>query len=749
MDDNQNERQPNQVVEEAKAAAKTAAKNVAKTALKQGSSIVLKYIGAALAPILPYIIAVVLLVLLFFGVYLGIESQADEILTGTGDLAEKVGNALSGYGFKNEDQVEEQEEEKFYQKLEFYQKLFAFLGRNLTNYELALIQRTLLYEGNAEDRVYYTEETEKNDVGDFIFNASGGIFENIGKFMKAYNLTYVQGFTNSFMGSSKFKKRNKLMNELVVVVYKCQSLTGEHGGQDNFNACYRGYLVADFDTVADCLVEEGKISYNIKPNYLVFDSGNGILSWIANIKAKYDNAEDKSQSLWLDFANNENVQTIAPGLSIIINVVVKISDEIDSLEKMKDIITMGKRAKGNPDEHFYYRGYISTNLREYYKGSAKSEDEYFSYVDPNGIGTNENGKCFYQGDFDEEKFNLEVQLREEIATDIFDFTDSYYMLEYGEGYFIVIDKSNIITVSKVNEENMMVSVTIDGENVDISFEDYVKLTLLQTYGEDIFTGDKNVLNAAVIHARTLAYMNATQTQGTLNFTATGDYSDAYELLRGLNSGKKNFLDLAFSETIGKVVKDENGELLGDFKIDINSINSGSTADDIIGGYGGKVENKNIYGSPFPTIGNLRDVVSAGYGSDSNFALHANAHGGIDIALGRGTEISAAAGGQVIAAYNKCGFGSLESRCGAEGYGGYGNIIVVKSFDDKGIPFYTYYAHMQKGTVNFEVGDTVETGDTIGQIGSSGQSSGYHLHFEVRYGGNAKENRVNPFDFFGI
>ena len=726
MDDNQqNEKQPNQVVEGAKEAAKAAAKTAAKTAFKQGSSIILKYIGAALLPILPYIAGVVLLVVLFFGVYLGIENQADEILTGAGSLAEKVGNVLSGYGFKNEYQVEEQEEEKFYKQLEFYQKLFALLNKKLTNYELALIQRTLLYEGNAEDRVYYTDETPG---GDFSVVEGENLFNKFLNFTKSFNISFVQGFTNSFMGNSKFKKRNKLMNELVVVVYKCQDLTGQHGGQDNFNACYRGYLVADFDSRADQLVNEGLITYNIKKNYLIY---NNKFSWVVRTKNFFDDISEEIEGLIANFANSEKFQSWYPLTSIHLNILMKYDDIQDSIKK----IIYGTKAKGKTDEHFYYRGYISTNLREYYKNSYENYDEDNSFT----VG----------GQFDKDKFNLEVQLREEIATDIFDFTDAYYMLEYGEGYFIMIDKSNIVGASKSNEENIMVSVLINGENVDISFEDYVKLILLQTYGEDIFTGNQDLLNAAIIHARTLAYGNSTLNDDSLGYTSNLDLSDAYDLYKGLNSGQKNHLDLAFSETMGKVVKDENGNLLTDFKIDINDVDIEDTIGDIIGEFGGNVENKNVYGSPFPTIGNLRDVVSAGYGNESDFALHSNAHGGIDIALGGGTEIFSASSGTVIAAYNSCGVGNLESRCGASGYGGYGNIVVVESYDQNGTPFYTYYAHMQQGSIDLNVGDTVETGQYVGKIGSSGQSSGNHLHFEVRYGSNTKADRVNPFDFFGI
>ncbi len=86
---------------------------------------------------------------------------------------------------------------------------------------------------------------------------------------------------------------------------------------------------------------------------------------------------------------------------------------------------------------------------------------------------------------------------------------------------------------------------------------------------------------------------------------------------------------------------------------------------------------------------------------------------VDIAAPVGTEIKAAAGGEVII-----------SRSGGWN-GGYGNYIVIKHLNGT----QTLYAHNSKNFVS--VGDTVEQGETIGAVGSTGKSTGSHLHFEVR------------------
>jgi murein DD-endopeptidase MepM/ murein hydrolase activator NlpD len=91
------------------------------------------------------------------------------------------------------------------------------------------------------------------------------------------------------------------------------------------------------------------------------------------------------------------------------------------------------------------------------------------------------------------------------------------------------------------------------------------------------------------------------------------------------------------------------------------------------------------------------------------------HEGIDIAASTGTPIWAAAAGTVIHA------GWL---------GGYGNLVVV----DHGNGLATAYAHASAILVG--VGQSVSQGETIALIGSTGNSSGPHLHFEVRVNGAA-------------
>lgn len=97
------------------------------------------------------------------------------------------------------------------------------------------------------------------------------------------------------------------------------------------------------------------------------------------------------------------------------------------------------------------------------------------------------------------------------------------------------------------------------------------------------------------------------------------------------------------------------------------------------------------------------------------------HDGIDIGAESGTEIYAAAGGTVV-------FAGVVS--------GYGNYVVLEHADG----YETAYAHCSKIAVN--LGDEVSAGDVIAYVGSTGNSTGPHLHFEVKHSGEL----CDPLDY---
>ena len=95
------------------------------------------------------------------------------------------------------------------------------------------------------------------------------------------------------------------------------------------------------------------------------------------------------------------------------------------------------------------------------------------------------------------------------------------------------------------------------------------------------------------------------------------------------------------------------------------------------------------------------------------------HKGMDIAAAAGTAIYAAAAGTVTTA--SYGWG-----------GGYGNYIIINH--GKGVQ--TLYGHCS--SLNVSQGQYVSQGQLIARVGSTGQSTGNHLHFEVRVNGIAQD-----------
>ena len=100
------------------------------------------------------------------------------------------------------------------------------------------------------------------------------------------------------------------------------------------------------------------------------------------------------------------------------------------------------------------------------------------------------------------------------------------------------------------------------------------------------------------------------------------------------------------------------------------------------------------------------------------------HKGIDIAAPMGANIIASKGGKVVTS-------SFDA-------GGYGNYVII----DHGGGYMTVYGHLRSRAVS--VGQQVNGGQSIGACGSTGRSTGPHLHFEIRVNGVAQ----NPTNYVG-
>lgn len=136
--------------------------------------------------------------------------------------------------------------------------------------------------------------------------------------------------------------------------------------------------------------------------------------------------------------------------------------------------------------------------------------------------------------------------------------------------------------------------------------------------------------------------------------------------------------------------------------------------------------KNRIQNPY-SGGRLGMPIKDSYRVTSNFGTRIHpitgkrhTHTGIDFAAPQGTDIYAAEDGVVIV---------------AQSWSGYGNCVII----DHGNGLWTLYGHIRNGGIKVDKGETVKKGQKIAEVGSTGNSTGPHLHFEVR----KNETPVNP------
>lgn len=123
----------------------------------------------------------------------------------------------------------------------------------------------------------------------------------------------------------------------------------------------------------------------------------------------------------------------------------------------------------------------------------------------------------------------------------------------------------------------------------------------------------------------------------------------------------------------------------------------------------------------------RYELSASFGNDGSRWAHK--HSGQDFAVPVGTKVEAAHTGVVV-------------KAGPNGGGdgpAYGNAVVIKHANGT----YSQYAHLSK--IDVRIGETVKTGERIALSGNTGNSSGPHLHFEIRHTADYG-SAVNPVGF---
>lgn len=215
----------------------------------------------------------------------------------------------------------------------------------------------------------------------------------------------------------------------------------------------------------------------------------------------------------------------------------------------------------------------------------------------------------------------------------------------------------------------------------------------------------------IIGALTIKYFEFAEAESWIKENLTGDYTitSLYGLLKSkIQLKRENFNS---SNLLG-VSGDSSGEISGETLVETLSSNV-----EIISGDAEYIKQN------FSLILPLTGILSSRFGErESTSDLVSSNHLGIDIATESGTPIKASHSGIITMAKN---------------FSTYGNCIMIN--DGK---LTTVYAHCSK--IDVVEGQKVNQGDAIGKVGMTGNATGPHLHFEIRF----EERFVNPTDVLG-
>ncbi|HPH96740.1 MAG TPA: M23 family metallopeptidase [Anaerolineaceae bacterium] len=128
----------------------------------------------------------------------------------------------------------------------------------------------------------------------------------------------------------------------------------------------------------------------------------------------------------------------------------------------------------------------------------------------------------------------------------------------------------------------------------------------------------------------------------------------------------------------------------------------------------KMQSQQLRGERTQAVGSAPTPAGTPVSGVLTQAYHSG-HNGLDFGIVEGTEIKSTMDGKVI-------YSGWNTQ-------GYGNLVIVENGD-----YQTYYAHLS--SLNLQVGDTVRKGMTLGLSGNTGNSTGPHLHYEIRRNGIA-------------
>lgn len=289
------------------------------------------------------------------------------------------------------------------------------------------------------------------------------------------------------------------------------------------------------------------------------------------------------------------------------------------------------------------------------------------------------------------------------------------LVKYKVVYKVTISGEEIGYVSNKNEfEKIVDEQILNPQDGNVA---YVDIEELPTY-EMIFASNKEQTNeeevlaqiAELVQTTYKVYAVAVNGDNTVYVNTQTEAEETVEQLKEEYKEKIDEIDITVNEVYTKDVAtvEETVELA-------SAVEVASEEVDVVVEKQEKIKSATLDGVYF-AVKPVSGTITSRYGANESIRDHT--HKGLDIAAPYGTKIVAAAKGTV----SYSGWMS-----------GYGNLIIIDH--ENGIQ--TYYGHCSK--LYASVGDEVDAGDTIAAVGSTGNSTGNHLHFEIRKNGS----QINP------
>ena len=242
---------------------------------------------------------------------------------------------------------------------------------------------------------------------------------------------------------------------------------------------------------------------------------------------------------------------------------------------------------------------------------------------------------------------------------------------------------------------------------------FVRLLLLQSFLSLMIVS--GVFLASKISPNLFAEMKEDYIRIMQTDMSAGEIADKLKEAAEFVFKPVNFAQTAMSENIMttyEVTSDETGE-----KIAVGEIINGSGGDDADSAKGTSFDDYFVNANPVMPVNNARITSRFGYRTHPITGKN-GFHTGLDLAAAEGTSVSAVYFGKVIKT------GEDDS---------WGKYVIVEHSDG----FETFYCHLSE--IYAQKGAVIRQGETVGLVGSTGMSTGPHLHFEVRINGV----RVNP------